>query len=248
MWSALFAEAFESKSTAVLAHIVRQEFAEHKYGEQVYRLSQALLLARKAVAVAQTVGLPQGEYSEIARRVKSIEGAHAYAEKEARTVYAEQVPNSMPALEGKVLVKVKPLESIDLGQDAFAAILLPASVQAALSNHRKKVQVIIRDASSRTNADADEISGRLAKLQLPHELDAVTSADKHLPAETRAKVERAKQLGDANSLQYASHCNKPTRILLLILAPAHHRPGFVPTLSPPQVTTATMRKRGRACS
>jgi len=198
--SKLWAEALAEEHAA---EVEKNKEPVPEYGNQVARLWRAVTCGRAAVDKARSSGVPAPEFKAIEDGLVRLLLVYTTAEKECRDIYEEPVPTSMPPLERKVLVAPTDPPEVPLlgGSDALRGMLVPRAVERLVAQHHTKVQELLREASTRVSTDAEDASRKLSALQLPHELDARTNADMHLPPEVLKKVNEAKQLGSAETLQ-----------------------------------------------
>jgi hypothetical protein len=198
--SKLWAEALAEEHAA---EVEKNKEPVPQYGNQVARLWRAVTSGRAAVDKARSSGVPAPEFKAIEDGLVRLQLVYETAEKECREIYSERVPTSMPPLEAKVLVAPTNPPEVPLlgGNDALRGVLVPRAVERLVAQHHTQVQELLREESTRVSTDAEDASRKLSALQLPHELDARTNADKHLPPEVLKKVNEAKQLGNAETLQ-----------------------------------------------
>ena len=149
-----------------------------EYGRQVVRLERAHDAARAALAAADAAKVPEREMAGVAHGAERLGAFARDARRENERVYMMALPHasSLAPLDAKAVAKPTPPPDAD-GGAAFAGVLLPSAVSAAVDAHHASIEDMLHELSSSTSQRASSVTDRLAALQLPESLDACTRDD-----------------------------------------------------------------------
>jgi programmed cell death 6-interacting protein len=165
------------------------------FGKQVALLRAAS--AGLAVAVKRMLNkrAPPALLAAFEHLCNETNAARASAEHDNDVIYNDVVPDTLPVVEAKTMVKATPFSNTVEFRDTFAD-LVPFAVRAAASQYVDKRQALLAPLMSAVDEHNDLLKGTLASLNLPGSLDALDNP-RGMP---KALAQRANEVRNRNGV------------------------------------------------
>jgi programmed cell death 6-interacting protein len=142
------------------------------FGKQVALLRAATAGLSNAVKRMLNKRAPPALLSAFEHLCNEANASRASAEHDNDVIYNDVVPDTLPAVEGKSMVKATPFANTVEFRDTFAD-LVPFAVRAAAVQYGEKRQAKLAPVMAAIDEHNDMLKGTLASLGLPGSLDAL---------------------------------------------------------------------------